>query len=354
MGSSALSQRVSPGTLSRRVGPGTPMAHAGRRPALRPRLLRELEVDATVHPRGQPHLSAASGLVCAFGRVYVVADDELHLGVFHDHHSPGALHRIAAGRLPLGQSARKKRKPDLETLLLLPPGRAGWHGGAALLALGSGSTPRRDRAMVVPLDGAGEPLAGQVRALDLAPLYAPLRAALGGINIEGALWHRDQFVLLQRGGDGERGTNATLHFELAETLAWLTGAAHVAPRLREVRPCDLGRVRGVAYGYTDAAALPAHCGGGFLFTAVAEASGDNVADGACVGSALGRIDARGRVAWMRPLHGAPKVEGLDLRPDPVSVSTGALGVHRLQICLVTDADDPACPSQLLQLVDLVA
>lgn len=330
------------------------VAAAQGRSALRPGLLRELNIDPAVHPRGQPHLSAASGLVCAFGRIYVVADDELHLGVFHDLHAPGTLCRIVAGKLPRSQRTRKKRKPDLETLLLLPHGGAGLHKGAALLALGSGSTPRRDRAVVVPLDTAGAPLAGQVRALDLAPLYAPLRTTLGAINIEGALWLRHEFVLLQRGGDGERGTNATLHFGRVQALAWLAGATRNVPPLHEVRPCDLGGVQGVAYGFTDGAPLPADCGDGFLFTAVAEASGDSVADGACVGSALGRMDARGRVLWMQPLHGAPKVEGLAVRASPGAAGTAAHGKPHFEICLVTDADDPARPSQLLHLGGLVA
>ena len=70
-------------------------------PAMLPlTLLRPLTVDPATHPRGQPHLSAASGLVCAQGRVHVVADDELHLGVFDDAHSPGRLLRLFDGALP--------------------------------------------------------------------------------------------------------------------------------------------------------------------------------------------------------------------------------------------------------------
>jgi hypothetical protein len=41
--------------------------------------------------------------------------------------------------------------------------------------------------------------------------------------------------------------------------------------------------------------------------------------------------------WLRPLRGAPKVEGLALH----------LGPRRLTLCLATDADDPAVPSRLL-------
>ena len=84
----------------------------------------------------QPHLSAASGLVCAHGRAYVVADDEHHLAVFRDLRSPGTLHRIRAGDLPDKTKARKRRKPDLETLLSLPAlgGRARWWRSAPVRA----------------------------------------------------------------------------------------------------------------------------------------------------------------------------------------------------------------------------
>ena len=46
--------------------------------------LRTLDLDRSTHTTGQRFLSAASGLVCAFGRVYVVGDDEHHLAVFDD------------------------------------------------------------------------------------------------------------------------------------------------------------------------------------------------------------------------------------------------------------------------------
>jgi hypothetical protein len=103
---------------------------------------------------------------------------------------------------------------------------------------------------------------------------------------------------------------------------------------------ELGRLNGVGLGFTDGAPLPAGAGdegGGFLFTAVAEASGDHIADGECVASAIGKIDARGRLVALRELEGAPKVEGIDLR------ARGSV----LDLCLVTDADDPKQAAQLL-------
>lgn len=95
-------------------------------PSLQPRLLGSLLVNPKHHPRGQPHLSAASGLVRLGQRLYVVADDELHLGIFKDSTvtgqapSKGKLLRLLEGDLPNKMEKRKKAKPDLETLALLP------------------------------------------------------------------------------------------------------------------------------------------------------------------------------------------------------------------------------------------
>ena len=102
-----------------------------------PELLRELQLP-------QAHLSAASALVRVAERLFVVADDELHLGVF-DLGDPaaGRLVRLFEGSLPAEKKARKAAKPDLEALALLPA-MADFAQGA-LLALGSGSTPGRTR-----------------------------------------------------------------------------------------------------------------------------------------------------------------------------------------------------------------
>jgi hypothetical protein len=75
----------------------------------------------------------------------VVGDDLLFLGVFDASSSdPGHLHRVLPGDVPDTTDAREKAKPDLEALTALPPFESHPHG--ALLGLGSGSTPERDRA----------------------------------------------------------------------------------------------------------------------------------------------------------------------------------------------------------------
>jgi hypothetical protein len=295
--------------------------------------LRTLTVDPASHPRAQPHLSAASGLVCAHGRVHVVADDELHLGVFDDAAAPGRLVRLFDGDLPAGKKARKRAKPDLETLLHLPPG-PGWPHGA-LLALGSGSRPQRERGALLAFDKSGQ-FAMASRSIDLAPLYGPLKRRFDDLNIEGAFVLAGDFVLMQR-GNGRLGVNAALHYRQSDLQSLLRGEidAELVPRAEH--RFALGDLDGIPLGFTDGVAWPGPSGAGrWLFTAAAEDTDNSYLDGGCAGSVLGLADTQGRLLWMRPLAGRHKVEGIDARPGPGG----------LDLCLVTDADDPAQASVL--------
>lgn len=297
---------------------------------LSPSRLRALTVDPASHPRGQPHLSAASGLVCVHGRVHVVADDELHLGVFDDATTPGRLVRLFDGALPVGKQARKRAKPDLETLLYLPPG-PGWPHGA-LLALGSGSRPQRERGALLTFEWSGH-LVAAPRPVDLSPLYGPLKGRFDDPNIEGAFLLADDFVLLQR-ANGRRGVNAALHYHVQALVRGEAGSELLPHAEHRFALGDLG---GVPLGFTDGVAWPGPAGAGrWLFCAAAEDTDNSYLDGGCTGSVAGVADAHGRLLRMQALPGRHKVEGLDVRAEP-----GGLAV-----CLVTDADDPAQPSLL--------
>jgi hypothetical protein len=286
--------------------------------------LRDLTLRRSTHTPGQRHLSAASGLVCANGRVYVVADDEHHLAMFDDAHTHGRTIRLFEGSLPAGMKARKKRKPDSETLTLLP--------GGVLLTLGSGSRPRRCRGAWIALDADGRPRR-PARQVDLVPLYEPLREHFKDLNIEGAFVCGHDFMLLQR-GHGGGSPNASLHYALSGVLAWLFDGAEapVASRMRRHR---LGSVAGVPLCFTDGAALS---DGRWVFSAVAEATDDSVADGACVGSVVGVMSASGDLLARHAMPHHEKIEGIDAR----------LRRGRVEFCLVTDADDPRITSQLLR------
>ncbi len=296
--------------------------------------IRELHLTHGSSGSRSPFISAASGLVKVNNLLYVVADDEHHLGVFSaDHALPGELVRLFDGTLPDKTKKRKAQKPDLETLLVIPTFAGYPHG--ALLAMGSGSKPNRDTGVLLGLGASGN-INSAPRLFDLRFLYDALRAEVDGLNIEGAVIAGGQFMLLQRGNKGA--ANALIAFELYSFIDDI--AANNAPRLRKppvVRAIELGDIDGVPLCFTDAAALP---DGNLLFTAVAENNDNSFDDGACGGSAIGIVDANGNVVTIKRLDQPYKVEG-------VAATMHADGIHLL---LVTDADDASKAAWLLSAV----
>lgn len=293
--------------------------------------LRDLRIDAAQHPRGNMYLSAASGLVRAHDRLYVVADDEHHLAVFDPTSpAPGRLMRFLEGDLPDAKKKRKALKPDMEVLVYLPSLPGCPHG--ALLALASGSRPNRNTGVVIKLgvDGEAESV---VQRVDLAPLYASLRERFADLNIEGAFVVGDELLLLQR-GNKDCGSNACIRFAWAQVWPWLLGRSVAAPRATALQHYDLGAIEGVPLGFTDGAAL---AGGAWVFSAVAESGNDSYHDGACVGASIGMVDASGTLRSLWALAPSFKVEGIAVH----------LEGDALTLTMVTDADDPAIPSQLL-------
>jgi hypothetical protein len=305
---------------------------------LHPRFVRSLAIDPQQHPRGQAHLSSASGLAQTHGLFYLVADDEHHLARLDltggpDGQAPISLLRLFEGELPLRKGQRKDAKPDLETLAALPPLAGCPHG--ALLALGSGSRPKRERAVLVALDLHGLPI-GRVAQVDLSALYAPLKEQFSDLNIEGAFVASGELRLLQRGNRSDA-RNACISFDWNQVAPWLVGRRSAAPAPKSVLWIELGTVGGVPLGLTDGAALP---GGAWVFSAVAEDTHSSYADGACCASAIGLIGPDGATLELHLLQGAPKVEGIAVQ----SQGDGWM------LTMVTDADDPDVPSMVLQLL----
>ncbi len=293
---------------------------------------RQLILDAPAAPGKPSFLTAASGLVQSDDRLYVVADDELHLGIFAARGSaPGQLHRLFDGELPKDLEKRKRHKPDLEALTRLPP-FAG-HPQGALLALGSGSKRRRNRGSLLAIDAAGA-LTAQPSTIDCSALYAGLADVFEDLNIEGAAVHGNELILLQRGNKGAS-ANAVIRYVLAPLLAALSTDASlptVTPRAIEWH--TLGTINGVPLCFTDVSVL---AGGELVFTAVAEDTDNSYQDGRCAGAAVGLIDASGRLRHLETLSQPYKLEGLHAWRE-----NGAI-----EVLAVTDADDPTVPASLL-------
>lgn len=278
-----------------------------------------------------PFLAAASGLVRAGSHLYVVADDELELGVFPlEGTEPGHLVPLWSGALPLEARERKRRKPDLEALVRLPPVE-GFRGGA-LLAMGSGSTLDRRRGALLRLGEDGGLLASPV-TVELGPLYERLSSEVGELNVEGAAVRGGSLVLLQR---GNRTTPSGLvELSLAEVMAALeAGAPLPASTLRGIRPLVLGDAGGVPLTPTDASPLP---DGWLVVTAVSEDTSNSYEDGPCVAAAVAVLDEEGKPRWVERLEAPHKVEGVHAQADP----------DGLRLLMVCDADEPKVPSTLL-------
>ena len=294
--------------------------------------IRELDLSAAPGPGRPSHLSAASGLVRAALYLYVVADDELHLGVFHATGArAGHLLRLFAGELPASPAARKARKPDLEALTLLPP-FAGYPRGA-LFALGSGSTRERRRGALLALDARGE-ASSAARLCDLSNLFAALDERFTSANIEGAVVNGDELCLLQR-GNRRVVQNAIVRFHLSTVLETFQSNAPVTPFA--IHAFDLGSVDGIPLCFTDGAALP---DGDIVFTAVAEDTPDAYQDGPCAGAAIGVADREGNLRCLHRLDRPHKVEGVDARVEGDAI----------RLLLVTDADNAAVPASLYSAV----
>jgi hypothetical protein len=303
---------------------------------LTPQLLRTLHVLPTHHPRGQPHLSAASGLVCIAAQAYVVADDEHHLGCFSiEDDQPAMLRRLLAGDLPEQPKPRKRLKPDLENLTALPPMPGYPHG--ALLTLGSGSKNLRHKGLLMALTDQGllpNEAEFAPKLIDLTDWYAPLHAKFADLNIEGCFIQDELLYLVQRGNKGDS-PSACISYAWASAQNWLCGNGP-APQALRIKRLDFGRAQGIPLTPTDALALP---DGRWLMSAVAEDTSDSVQDGTCVASALVWLNAQAKVLRIELLEGAPKVEGICLiRSDAAD-----------HVLMVTDADDPEQASALLRL-----
>lgn len=292
--------------------------------------LKSLMLAQGTHTDRHPHLSAASGLVQVGPWLYVVADDELHLGQFllqgNEH---GTLHRFFEGDLPLEYEERKAEKPDIEVLTLIPNITNPMQ--SALLALGSGSKKKRRRSALVALDHHGN-IAGEPSIFDLSNFYDFLKQEVGKLNIEGAAVVGDQFFLFQRGNKKNK-LNASIRLSLEDFYRILLAPEKNHAPFIHITPYELGHIDDVPLCFTDATALR---NGDIAFTASAENTSDSYLDGQCMGSAVGIIDRKGDLVFLEPIDKTVKLEGIE------ADETGS----NIELLLVTDADDATQPAQL--------
>jgi len=293
-------------------------------PPLHLRPLRALELERAPAEGRPAHVAAASGVARRGDHVYVIGDDQRFLAEF-------SLSSPGPGTLRWVLEAEGDDKPDVEALTVLPPFPG--HPYGALLGLGSGSAPARDRGFAWALGADGD-LVGDPAQLDLGPVYALLSHEVDALNVEGACVMGDRLWLLHRGNRGQR-TNVVAELSLAALLRSLAGDRRVDPHeLAAVRAYDLGTLDGVGLTFSDATPI---AGDLLVFTASAEATGESGPDGAIRGSVVGTIGTDGEVRRLRTIDRRYKVEGVH-----ATIDTGVL-----DFLFVCDQDDPDTPSPLL-------
>jgi hypothetical protein len=279
------------------------------------------------------HVRAGSALAWWEGRLCVVQDDAAFLALLDG--PTGAVRHVTLERGPDGRRqfddgrGNKKLKLDLEACAAFE------HRGAhRLLALGSGSSPARERV----LDVRDE----RVRTVDAGAFYAQLRARTdfsgSELNLEGVVVDGAWLLLLQRGNgaprEGLAPRDATARVELDAFCTYLDEGG-TPPPLGPVETWDLGKVDGARLTFTDGLAR----GGRVLYLAAAESSPDAVRDGPVAGVALGVLGDAPRYALVEDEVGAPlrdKLEGLALdrtAPD--------------RLLAVADKDAPDAPCELV-------
>lgn len=286
------------------------------------------------------HVRAASAVRRWQGRLVLVQDDVNVLGLVDASKQAGGC--VEPRLLPWGEGQRrtfdegrgnKAAKLDLEAGLVLPDGR--------FVALGSGSTPRREHMVVAWPDG-------RVELREGAELYAALRAEVGfsgaELNLEGATVVGERLWLFQRGNGAPTATtdpvDASAELDLAAWVAWLDGRGSLPP-LERVTTYDLGTIAGVRLCFTDAATLP---DGRVAFVAAAEASPDAVRDGEVLGCRFGVIAGDDVLTCdVTDAGGEPsrlKIEGL----EPAASGDAEGGLRRFWVAV--DMDRPDQPAML--------
>lgn len=308
---------------------------------------RALRYRTVAHPAlDRPlHVRSGSSLTWVGARLGLVQDDANFIALIDPR--SGLARSIT---LPAGEEGRrhfddirgnKKYKLDLESCCTIEGS-----SGTMLLALGSGSKKRRRRVVTVESISARTP---RVSLIDAERLYLALEEvedfAGSDMNIEGALAVGDTLRLFSRGnGEAKKKrvpVNATCELALADLLIFLASPEHApVPAPMTVTRYELGVLDGLLLGFTDATLV----GRTTLYTAAAEASKDASEDGDVSGSVIGMIPPDGdlRYATLTDIDGqrsTDKVEGIVNVPGAKD-----------RVYIVTDADDPAQPSELCEVL----
>jgi hypothetical protein len=281
----------------------------------------------------------AASAIAPLGTGWLVAQDDATVAAWlHEGRvAPVPVLPAVEGLERFSEAAGTKHlKPDLEVAC-----PAEVDGVPAVVLLGSGSTARRMRGVLVRRSDAGF----RIEAAELGPLYARVAAELGlpveHLNLEGASRHGGTVRWFNRGNLAAGVPSSSVDVPLGALVDAVLGRGDVtAVPVGRPRRYELGEVEGIGLAVTDAVALP---DGRVLLSAAAEDSPNAVDDGPVVATALALLDDEEvvAVAAIPEVDGhVHKVEGLALR----GVDGG-----EAHLLAVVDDDDPGTPSAAIDL-----
>ncbi|MES2800941.1 MAG: hypothetical protein V4654_00485 [Bdellovibrionota bacterium] len=268
-------------------------------------------------------VKAASGLVKVGNTFYVIADDEVSLAEFNfEGHTTARYIRLLGATLPVDPVARKKQKPDWESLIQLKLA----DDKNILLAVPSGSTENRMTGAFVYTNNSAP------FTVDFSALYSALKVKLPELNIEGACILNDKLKLFQR-GNGAAGKNAVIDLDLKGFCSDLSRGVPIAEKnLLAIHDYDLGHFNGYKLDFTDACAV----NDSIWFLAVSEQSQSTYDDGKYCGAVIGCLDSSGKEIARYEIDCATKPEGLWVE----------LEQQRICFYVVTDADSTTIYSSI--------
>ena len=298
--------------------------------------------ELVIEPLGENRpafVTSASGLVRLGNRIYIVADDELHLAVFDVKSSqPGSWIRLLPGLLPSDYKERKKLKADLETITRIQPDV--FAAAGALLVMPSMSRANRVTGAMIKLEKhlVVNEFNDSPIPIDFSDIRNKLKESIDGLNVEGIAIQEKVTKLFHRGSK-RKGKSVVVELETEAFLHDLHDTHKPNSRcILKLREYDLGDIEGVGLSFTDAVPMS---DGRIIFLAAAEATDDEYQDGASLGSSLGIMKENGDIERIVRIRGREKFEGICADySDSVS--------HTVEILLVSDTDNEKFPSNLYQ------
>lgn len=305
--------------------------------------VRELVIEPLSENR-PAYVVSASGLVRLENRIFIVADDELHLAEFDLRSSqPGRWFRLLPGMLPSDYKERKKQKPDLETITRIQPDT--YAAGGALLVMPSMSRSNRVNGAMLHLEN-GQVSAESPIPIDFSDIRNKLTESIDGLNVEGIAIQKKVTKLFHRGSK-TKGKSVVVELDTEAFLHDLHDTHRPSSTcISKLREYDLGDIEGVGLSFTDAVPMS---DGRIVFLAAAEATDDEYQDGASLGSSLGIMKGNGDIERIVRIAGREKFEGICadyLSPGIHSGISSDAVMRTLEILLVSDTDNEKVPANL--------